>query len=78
VHFQERNSGAQRVHGTRLAGARYDEVAVALGGRGVRVTEVGDIGPALREALSHPVPTCINVEVLLSAPPPNMTVFARR
>jgi acetolactate synthase-1/2/3 large subunit len=78
VHFQERHSGPHRIRGTRLAGARYDEVAAALGGRGVRVTEADAIGPAIREALSSELPTCINVEVELSAPPPNMTVFARR
>jgi acetolactate synthase-1/2/3 large subunit len=78
VHFQERNSGPDRVHGTRLAAARYDEVAAALGGRGVRVTEAEAIGPAIREALSSELPTCINVEVELSAAPPNMSVFARR
>jgi len=78
LHFQERNSGPGRVHGTRLAAARYDEVAAALGGRGVRVTEVDAIGPAMREALSGELPTCINVEVELGAAPPNMKVFARR
>ncbi|HWM67666.1 MAG TPA: thiamine pyrophosphate-binding protein [Steroidobacteraceae bacterium] len=78
LHFQERNSGPDRVHGTRLAAARYDEVAVALGGRGIRVTEVDAIGLAMREALSSELPTCINVEVELSAAPPNMKVFARR
>lgn len=78
VHFQERNSGPDRVHGTRLAAARYDEVATALGGRGIRVTDVEAIGPALREALSSEVPTCINVEVELSAAPPNMSLFGRR
>jgi acetolactate synthase-1/2/3 large subunit len=78
LHFQERHSGPAGVHGTRLAAARYDEVAVALGGRGVRVTEVAAIGPAIREALASELPTCINVEVELSAAPPNMKVFARR
>jgi acetolactate synthase I/II/III large subunit len=78
VHFQERNSGPEWVHGTRLAAARYDEVAAALGGRGVRITDADGIGPAIREALSCELPTCINVEVALSAAPPNMSVFARR
>jgi acetolactate synthase-1/2/3 large subunit len=78
VHFQERNSGPERVHGTRLGAARYDQVAAALGGRGVHVTDVDAIGPALREALSSELPTCINVEVELGAAPPNMGVFARR
>jgi acetolactate synthase-1/2/3 large subunit len=78
VHFQERNSGPERIQGTRLAGARYDEVAVALGGRGVRITDADAIGPAIREALSSELPTCLNVEVELSAAPPNMNVFARR
>ena len=78
VHFQERHSGPERVHGTRLAAARYDEVAAALGGRGVRVTEADAIGPAIRKALSSELPTCINVEVELSAAPPNMSVFSRR
>jgi acetolactate synthase I/II/III large subunit len=78
LHYQERNSGPERIQGTRLAAARYDEVAVALGGRGVRITEADAIGPAMREALSSELPTCINVEVELCAPPPNMNVFARR
>ena len=78
VHFQERNSGPERVHGTHLGAARYDQVAVALGGRGVRVTDVAAIRPALREALASELPTCIEVEVELGAAPPNMGVFARR
>ncbi len=71
-HFQEMVSGKNRVIGTQLGEARYHDVAKALGCEGVHVTEIGQLGPALRKAFESGRPTCINVEIEVNAMPPEL------
>jgi acetolactate synthase-1/2/3 large subunit len=77
-HFQEIVSGSNRVTGTRLGEARYHDVAVALGCRGVHVTEIGQLAPAIREAFKSGRPTCINVEIDLKPVPPELGMLMSR
>ena len=53
--------GAERAVGTSLPFTRFDLMVEALGGRGVHVTEPGQIGPALTRALAADEVTCVNV-----------------
>jgi acetolactate synthase-1/2/3 large subunit len=53
--------GAERAVGTSLPFTRFDRMVEALGGRGVHVTEPGQIRPALERALASDEVTCINV-----------------
>ncbi len=71
-HFQELVSGQNRLVGTQLAGARYDDAAKALGCDGVHVTELDQLGPAIRTAFESGRPTCINVEIEVNAMPPEL------
>ena len=71
-HFQEMVSGQNRVIGTQLGDARYHDVAVALGCDGVHVTELDELGPAIRKAFATGRPTCINVEIEVNAIPPEL------
>jgi 2-hydroxyacyl-CoA lyase 1 len=43
--------------------ARYEKIAEAFGGRGFFVTRPAELGPALKEALTDPRPTIVNVMV---------------
>ena len=71
-HFQELVSGQNRVTGTQLGAARYHDVAKALGCEGVHVTELEELGPAIRQAFESGRPTCINVEIEVNAMPPEL------
>ena len=71
-HFQELVSGKNRVLGTQLGEARYHDVAKALGCEGVHVTELDQLGPAIRKAFESRRPTCINVEIEVNAMPPEL------
>lgn len=53
---------------SELGTARFDLVAEALGGRGVRVTQAEEIEPAIREGLTSDRPTLIHVPVVKSNP----------
>ena len=53
--------GAERAVGTSLPFTRFDRMVEALGGRGVHVTEPGEIRPALEKALGSGEVYCINV-----------------
>jgi acetolactate synthase-1/2/3 large subunit len=53
--------GAERAVATSLPFTRFDLMVEALGGRGVHVTEPGQIGPALTRALAADEVTCVNV-----------------
>ena len=53
--------GAERAVGTSLPFTRFDRMVEALGGRGVHVTEPGEIRPALEKALGSREVYCINV-----------------
>ena len=71
-HFQELVSGQNRLVGTQLGEARYHDVARALGCEGVHVTELDQLGPAIRQAFASGRPTCINVEIEVNAMPPEL------
>ncbi|MBI4636983.1 MAG: acetolactate synthase [Candidatus Rokubacteria bacterium] len=53
--------GEARAVATSLPSTRYDLMVESLGGRGVLVTEPGDLAPALERALASREVWCINV-----------------
>jgi acetolactate synthase-1/2/3 large subunit len=53
--------GAERAVGTSLPFTRFDLMVEALGGKGLHVTEPGEIRPALEKALHSDDVWCINV-----------------
>jgi acetolactate synthase-1/2/3 large subunit len=53
--------GAERAVGTSLPFTRYDRMVEALGGKGMHVTEPGDLRPALERALASGEVVGINV-----------------
>lgn len=61
ANFQRVEFGRDRVIATLLRDVRLDLVAQALGGRGKRVTDPGDIGPAVLRALDAAEPAIIDV-----------------
>ncbi|MGE3064614.1 MAG: thiamine pyrophosphate-binding protein [Hyphomicrobiaceae bacterium] len=61
--IQVRSYGADRAHGCELLPARYDQVAVALGGHGECVTRAEDMAPALDRAIASGKPACVNVMI---------------
>ena len=71
-HFQELVSGKNRIVGTQLGEARYHDAARALGCEGVHVTELDQLGPAIKKAFASGRPTCINVEIEVNAMPPEL------
>jgi len=77
-HFQEIALGPNRVTGTRLGGARYDQVAEGFGCVGMYVTELADLAPALAQAFASRRPTCINVEIDLAPTPPELHLLMKR
>mgnify|MGYP005834307693 CR=1 FL=1 len=60
-HHQELCYEECRVCGTELGVVRYEKIAEALGGHGEFVDKEADILPALRRALDHGGPACVNV-----------------
>ncbi len=77
-HFQEIVSGPNRVTGTQLGEARYHDVAAAFGCRGVHVTRIGELGPAIEAAFASGQPSCINVEIDLKPVPPELGMLMSR
>ena len=77
-HFQEIVSGPNRVTGTQLGEARYDQAATAFGCRGVHVTRIEDLGPAIEAAFACGQPSCINVEIDLKPIPPELGMLMSR
>lgn len=75
-HFQELIGNP--VTGTRLADARYDQVAVALGCEGRHITRIEELGPALEQAFASRRPTCLNVEIDVTPMPPELALLASR
>jgi len=53
--------GAERAVGTSLPFTRFDQMVEALGGRGMHVSEPGQLRPALEKALGSGDVSCINV-----------------
>lgn len=59
--IQMRDYGPDRVFGCDLSDARYDLAAQALGAHGEYVTQLSELGPALRRAIDSNKPACVNV-----------------
>jgi len=53
--------GAERAVGTSLPFTRFDRMVEALGGKGLHVTEPGELRPALERALGSGEVYCVNV-----------------
>jgi acetolactate synthase-1/2/3 large subunit len=77
-HFQEIVSGKDRVLGTELRDANYHEVAAAFGCHGQRVTEIKDLGPAIKAAFASGKPACVNVSIDLVPLPPELHLLMAR
>ncbi len=75
-HFQEMIGNP--VTGTRLSGARYHEVAAALGCEGRHIVDVKELGPAIRQAFASGRPACLNVEIDVTPMPPELALLASR
>ena len=63
VKIQEQQFGINRVYACGLTDARYDEVAVALGGHGEYVTEISELSAAFQRSFSSRKPACINIRI---------------
>lgn len=61
--IQRHSFGQDRMFGCTLSGARYDQVAEALGGYGAYVTRADQIADAIAEALACGRPACVNAEI---------------
>ncbi len=61
--IQVRDYGRERARGCELLPARYDQVAVAFGGHGERVTEAAQVLPAALRAQASRLPSCLNVMI---------------
>ena len=77
-HFQEIVSGANRLTGVELRDAKYHEVAAAFGCHSQRVTEIKDLGPAIKAAFASRKPSCINVAIDLAPLPPELHLLMAR
>ncbi|HEY2591585.1 MAG TPA: thiamine pyrophosphate-binding protein, partial [Steroidobacteraceae bacterium] len=75
-HFQEMIGNP--VAGTRLSGARYDQVAEGFGCEGRHITHIEELGPAIREAFARGRPVCLNVEIDVTPMPPELALLASR
>lgn len=77
-HFQEIVSGTDRLTGTQLRDANYHEVAAAFGCHAQRVTEIKDLGPAIKAAFASGKPSCINVAIDVAPLPPELHLLMAR
>ncbi len=77
-HFQEIVSGKDRLLGTELRDANYHEVAAAFGCHAQRVTEIKDLGPAIKAAFASGKPACINVSIDVVPLPPELHLLMAR
>lgn len=77
-HFQEIVSGKSRLTGTELRDAKYHEVAAAFGCHAQRVTEIQELGPAIKAAFASGKPACINVAIDLVPLPPELHLLMAR
>jgi acetolactate synthase I/II/III large subunit len=75
-HFQEMVGNP--VRGTRLSGAKYHDVAVAFGCEGRLITDLEELGPAVRQAFASGRPTCLNIEIDVTPMPPELAMLASR
>ena len=74
-HFQEIVSGPERVIGTRLGNARYHEVAAGFGCFSRYVTDIKELGPAIKAAFASGRPACINVAIDIKPLPPELELL---
>jgi acetolactate synthase-1/2/3 large subunit len=77
-HFQEIVSGKGRLSGTELREARYDEVAAAFGCHSQYVSDIKDLGPAIKAAFASGKPACINVAIDVAPLPPELHLLMAR
>jgi len=80
-HFQEIVSGKDRATGTQLreaSQARYHDVAVAFGCHGQYVSDIKDLGPAIKAAFASGKPACVNVAIDLAPLPPELHLLMAR
>lgn len=77
-HFQEIVSGKNRLSATELRDANYHDVAAAFGAYGQRVTEIKDLGPAIKAAFASGKPACINVSIDVAPLPPELHLLMSR
>jgi acetolactate synthase-1/2/3 large subunit len=63
VAFQEKAHYAGRTAGIKLGQINVVAFAEAFGCKGVQISKPEELGPALREALTSPVPVLINIPV---------------
>ncbi len=63
LHGQQLLYGAETEVVTGLADTDYDRVAAGFGAFGVRVDALADVAPAVRAALEHGGPACVNLAV---------------
>ena len=77
-HFQEIVSGKDRLTGTELRDAKYHEVAAAFGCHAQRVTELQELGPAIKAAFASGKPACVNVAIDVVPLPPELHLLMAR
>jgi acetolactate synthase-1/2/3 large subunit len=77
-HFQEIVSGKNRVTGTELRDAKYHEVAAAFGCHAQRVSEIKDLGPAIKAAFASGQPACVNIAIDVVPLPPELHLLMAR
>lgn len=63
LHGQQLLYGTETAVVTGLADTDYDRVAAGFGAHGVRVDRLPDVAPAVRAALAHGGPACVNLAV---------------
>ena len=63
IHGQEAVFGTGRDLVTRLAPTRYEDVAMAFGGHGERVTDPNEVGPAVQRAFASGKAAIVNVVI---------------
>ena len=77
-HFQEIVSGKNRLTGTELRDAKYHEVAAAFGCHAQRVSEIKDLGPAIKAAFAGGKPACVNIAIDVVPLPPELHLLMAR
>src|SRR5579862_6570669 len=77
-HFQEIVSGKNRLTGTELRDAKYHEVAAAFGCHAQRVTEIQELGPAIKAAFASGKPACVNIAIDVVPLPPELHLLMAR
>jgi acetolactate synthase-1/2/3 large subunit len=66
------------VTGTELRDAKYHEVAAAFGCHAQRVSEIKDLGPAIKAAFASGQPACVNIAIDVVPLPPELHLLMAR